>query len=82
MAAPSREARRLTLVVNGSTRGALAAADVGIAMGGGADVAIESKLPLRLLTAPTVRKIIPGLTRWDEKRGWGWTIMVLAQKPA
>lgn len=43
---------------------------------------IAHKLPLRLVTAPMVRKMIPGLTRWEEKRGWGWMIMVLAQKRA
>lgn len=43
---------------------------------------IAHRLPLRLLTAKRVRALIPGLTRWEEKRGWGWTIMVLARKRA
>lgn len=38
------------------------------------------RLPLRLLTAKRVRSLIPGFTSWQERRGWGWTIMVLAQR--
>lgn len=43
---------------------------------------IAHKLPMRLLTAKKVRALIPGLTKWEERRGWGWTIMVLAEKHA
>lgn len=43
---------------------------------------IAHKLPLRLLTAKKLRSIMPGLTGWEERRGWGWTIMVLAEKRA
>lgn len=41
---------------------------------------IAHKMPLRLLTAKKLRTLVPGLTAWEERRGWGWTIMVLAQK--
>jgi 2-polyprenyl-3-methyl-5-hydroxy-6-metoxy-1,4-benzoquinol methylase len=41
---------------------------------------LAHKLPLRLITAPRVRALIPGLTPWEERRGWGRTIMVLARK--
>ena len=43
---------------------------------------LAHKLPLRLLTAPRLRAIVPGLTAWEEHRGWGRTIMVLAQAGA
>src|SRR5688572_9307156 len=43
---------------------------------------LAHKMPLRLITAPRVRALIPGLTAWEEHRGWGRTIMVLAQKAA
>jgi 2-polyprenyl-3-methyl-5-hydroxy-6-metoxy-1,4-benzoquinol methylase len=43
---------------------------------------IAHRFPLRLLTARRVRTLIPGFTQWQEKRGWGWTIMILAQKAA
>jgi hypothetical protein len=39
-------------------------------------------LPSIALTTKTLRTITPGRTRWEERRGWGWTIMVMAEKRA